>query len=105
MVHSEAFERSRSEQPDEELGREQREAAAENDPGELSLRAHLSEHESQPADHDRNQGERPRERARERPFEIAGGTLPWRLCERETREENEYSGGKQNPRATCARYR
>jgi len=104
MMHSEAFDGSRSEQPDEELGCEQRQAAAEDDAGKLPLRTHLSEHESQPADHDRNQGERPRERTSERPFEIAGGALPWRLCECETREENEYSGRKQNPRATCARY-
>src|SRR5215207_10724647 len=105
MMYSEAFDGSRSEQPDKELGCEQGQTAAEDDAGKLPLRTHLSEHESQPADHDRNQGERPRERAGERPFEIAGGTLPWRLCERETRKENEYSGHKQNPRATCARYR
>jgi hypothetical protein len=104
MMHSEAFDGSRSEQPDKELGREQRQAAAEDDAGKLPLRTHLSEHESQPADHDRNQGERPRERTSERPFEIAGGALPWRLCERETRKENEYSGRKQNPRATYKRY-
>jgi hypothetical protein len=104
MMHSEAFDGSRSEQPDEELGCEQRQAAAEDDARKLPLRAHLSEHESQPADDNRNQGEGPRERTSERPFEIAGGALPWRLRKREMRKENEYSRRKQNPRATRARY-
>src|ERR687891_531925 len=75
MMHSETFDGSRSEQPDKELGREQRQTAAKDDAGKLPLRTHLSEHESQPADHDRNQGERPRERTRERSFEVPGGAL------------------------------
>jgi hypothetical protein len=91
---SAAFGRSRSEQPDEELGREQRQATSEDDAGELPLRAHFPEHESQPTDHDGNQGEGAGQRTGERPFEIAGGALPWRLCECETRKENEYSGRK-----------
>jgi hypothetical protein len=91
MMHSETFDGSRSEQPDKELGREQRQTAAKDDAGKLPLRTHLSEHESQPADHDRNQGERPRERTRERSFEVPGGALPRRLREHESRKENEHS--------------
>ena len=102
-MHSEAFDGSRSEQPDKELGREQRQAAAEDDAGKLPLRTHLSEHESQPADHDRNQGERPRERTRERSFEVPGGALPWRLREHESRKENEHSRHDYEPYMSGAR--
>ena len=83
---SKAFVRFRSEQPDEELGCKQRQAAPENDAGKLSLRAHFPEHESQPADDDGDQGEGTRERTGEGAFKIAGGALPWRLRERMVRK-------------------
>jgi hypothetical protein len=102
---SEAFDGSRSEQPDKELGCEQRQAAAEDDAGKLPLRTHLSEHECQSADHDRNQGERPRERTGERSFEVPGGALPRRLREHESRKENEHSRYDYEPYMRGADYR
>ena len=102
-MHSEAFDGSRSEQPDEELGREQRQAAAEDDAGKLPLRAHLAEHESQPADHDRDQGEGTRERAGEGAFEIAGGALPRRLREREAAEVGRAQPSRRDDHARLAR--
>ena len=56
----------------------ERQATSEDDSGELPLRTHLPDHESQSADHDRNQDEWPRERTDERAFEIARGALPGR---------------------------
>jgi len=78
-MHSERFAGSRSEQPDKKLSCEQRQATPEDDARELPLRAHFTEHESQSADNDRDKGERPRERAGERAFQIPGRSLPWRL--------------------------
>ena len=65
-----------SEQPDEKLCREQREAAAEDDAADLPLGAALAEHEHEAADDDRNQRERARERTGERRFEIRGRAFP-----------------------------
>ena len=62
-MHSEGFAGAQSEQPDKELSCEQRQAASEDDARELPLRAHFTEHESQSADNDRDEGERPCERA------------------------------------------
>src|SRR6267143_6200343 len=68
-----------SEQPNEELRREQRESPPEDDAGNLSFGAALAEHEHQSADHDRDERERSRERPCERPLQIARRSLPWRL--------------------------
>ncbi len=86
----------RSEEPDEELCGEEGQAAAEHDPGNLTLRPHLSEHEGESAYHDRHQGERARERSGERSFKVACRTLPGRsaLCRGDLRKEHEHSRNK-----------
>src|SRR5438045_9737151 len=78
---------SRSEKPHQELGREQRQPAAKHDSGNLTLRAHLPEHEGEPADDDRDQGEGSCERSGERSFEIPGGALAWTLREPASRTD------------------
>src|SRR5689334_18804890 len=68
-----------SEEPGEELRREQREAAAKDDAADLALGAALPEHEHEAAENDGDEGERAGERSCERRFEVGGGAFPWRL--------------------------
>ena len=76
IMHSEVLYAPRSEEPHKDLGRKQSQASAEHNPRDLPLRTHFSEHEGESADYDCHQGERTRERAGERSFEIARRALP-----------------------------
>lgn len=95
-VRHDALSELRSEQPGQELAGEECKATPENDSGDLPLRPLLGKHEEQSADDDGHKGERSRQRAGERPLEIAGRALPRRLresglwqCNQEERQEDE----------------
>lgn len=66
---------SRSEQPCEELTREQREPTAECDAGDLTFRSTFAKHEHQSAYDDRDECERSCERASKRRFEVQRGAF------------------------------
>src|SRR5262245_20889223 len=87
MRYSEPF--GRSKQPDQELRSEQCQTAAEDDSCKLALCAHLAEHESQAADNDRDESERPGQRTGEGALQVPGGALPRRLGEQNLRKQQE----------------
>src|SRR5215831_5738505 len=64
------------EQPGEELRREQREAAAEDDAADLPLGAPFTEHEHEAAEDDGDEREGAGERSCEGSLEVGGGALP-----------------------------
>src|SRR5690348_11658800 len=86
--------RRASEQPREELRREQCQAAAENDPGDLSFGAALPEHEHQAADDDGDEREGTREWSGEGRGEVVRGAFPRRLRERGNGREQECREGQ-----------
>src|SRR5476651_2212584 len=70
-----------SEQPRQELRREERQSPVEDDAADLALGAAFAEHEHQPADDDGDERQRSREWSGEGRFKVRGGAFPWRLRE------------------------
>src|SRR3954470_13914888 len=66
----------RSEEPSEELGGEEREAAAKDDAADLALGAAFAEHEHEAAEDDGDEGEGAGEGAGEGGGEVLGGAFP-----------------------------